>query len=408
MSTYKVAYTGAQVDTRLGYAGQDVNITASPTFEQLTCTKSGDQTTNFLSTGTATQAYVQVRAGDGATSSRYAGFYCNANESSPRSWYMGMYGDQNFVIRNHTTNNNYFIMNGSGGINLPAETTGRMLSIDGSNNVVSTYAVDQSISTTATPQFARIGIGIVASGTDHVAIGDGTTTCKIALSAGMYIGTRSTHNFIIQTDNTTAVTVDTSQNMTVVGQIKSGDGTNFATLDDDGLRLGGTYTCWEDLKVPLQQGKQGSSSKPDYNYTELTYDFPQNDSSEALYFNIQMPHGWLEGSDINPHVHWIQTQNLNVTWKIDYRWYNPNSAVPASWTTVTIDQLAFTYSSGSLHQISKPSSMISGTGKTLSSILQVKLYRDDNVYTGDALALEFDIHYEVDAVGSGQEFLKDN
>jgi len=36
---------------------------------------------------------------------------------------------------------------------------------------------------------------------------------------------------------------------------------------------------------------------------------------------------------------------------------------------------------------------ISGIGKTKSSILIMKVYRDDNVYTGDLKVDEIDIHY---------------
>ena len=49
---------------------------------------------------------------------------------------------------------------------------------------------------------------------------------------------------------------------------------------------------------------------------------------------------------------------------------------------------------------------IGSAGKTISSILQCKLYRDDNVYTGDAGAVSFDIHIEIDSFGSDTEFAK--
>jgi hypothetical protein len=39
-------------------------------------------------------------------------------------------------------------------------------------------------------------------------------------------------------------------------------------------------------------------------------------------------------------------------------------------------------------------------------MLDIKLYRDDNVVTGDVLLKEFDIHYQIDGLGSVQEFVK--
>lgn len=164
--------------------------------------------------------------------------------------------------------------------------------------------------------------------------------------------------------------------------------------------------AWNDLSFPLTQGRQGASSKPEYDYTNLGYLFPQNDTADILYLTFQMPHWWKTGTEIRPHVHWHQSVDLNVTWKIDYRWTNVGDAVSGTWTTLVMDQLAIDYSLGTIHQISKSASGIDATGKGISSELQIKLYRDDNVYTGNALATMFDIHVLCDALGSEQEYVK--
>jgi len=53
---------------------------------------------------------------------------------------------------------------------------------------------------------------------------------------------------------------------------------------------------------------------------------------------------------------------------------------------------------------------VDGADKTLSSIFTAKLTRvagdASDTYTGDALLKEFDIHYQIDAMGSRQEFIK--
>jgi len=92
--------------------------------------------------------------------------------------------------------------------------------------------------------------------------------------------------------------------------------------------------------------------------------------------------------------------------KLDYKWFNIGAAVPESFTTYAMDAYAVTYSSGSIHQISHGGDGIAGTGKGISSLLLCKLYRDDNVYTGDALAFQFDVHFEIDAAGSREEYIK--
>jgi len=52
-----------------------------------------------------------------------------------------------------------------------------------------------------------------------------------------------------------------------------------------------------------------------------------------------------------------------------------------------------TWSSGTISNVIMNATAISGIGKTKSSILIMKVYRDDNVYTGDLKVDEIDIHY---------------
>lgn len=49
------------------------------------------------------------------------------------------------------------------------------------------------------------------------------------------------------------------------------------------------------------------------------------------------------------------------------------------------------------------------TGKTLSSVLKCRLYRDNTIANNlaDKVAMLYvDFHYEVDAIGSAQEYIK--
>lgn len=170
--------------------------------------------------------------------------------------------------------------------------------------------------------------------------------------------------------------------------------------------FGGGSTHFDDLVVPLTTTRRGSNTKPDFDETNVGYLFPQNDTDEILYFIVQLPHSYKVGSDIYPHVHWRQAAAQNVTFKMDYKWFNIGDAVPAGFTTITLATPVVTYSSGSIHQISKSTAAISGTGKGISSILLCKLYRDDNVYTGDALTFQMDFHVEKDTLGSADEFVK--
>lgn len=161
----------------------------------------------------------------------------------------------------------------------------------------------------------------------------------------------------------------------------------------------------DDLFFPLTQTRVGANAKPDFDYTNLGLLFPQNDATEIAYLIVQIPHAWKEGTDIEPHIHWRQTGATLPTWKLEYVWFNNGAAVPTEWTTLTADTGVFTYASGSLAQISS-FGMINGAGKTISSMLLLKLYRQDDAVTGDVLAYQFDIHFERDSLGSPQRYSK--
>jgi hypothetical protein len=167
----------------------------------------------------------------------------------------------------------------------------------------------------------------------------------------------------------------------------------------------GAATYWDDLLMPLQQGKQGQTDQPAWDATNLGYLFPQNNATHILYLMCQIPHRWKEGTAIYPHVHWKQAANQTPVFKIDYKWTSLGGAVPGAWTTYTMSTKAATYTSGTIHQLSYGAA-IAGTGHTISSVMEIKLYRDDNAYTGNVLATSFDIHFESDLLGSRTEYTK--
>ncbi len=156
---------------------------------------------------------------------------------------------------------------------------------------------------------------------------------------------------------------------------------------------------WEDLRFPAQALKLGATSKPDYDFTNNGLLFPQNDTSEIAYIIAQIPHAFMYGSSLKPHVHFIQTSSSLPTFKLAYRWYDLGQTVPA-FTTITSTTAAFTYVSGSIHQLLMFPDITDATINGISSILDLQLWRDDNVVTGDVLVKEFDIHYRLDTLGS--------
>lgn len=166
----------------------------------------------------------------------------------------------------------------------------------------------------------------------------------------------------------------------------------------------GWYPRWDDLRFPFTQTKLGANLKPDFDYTNVGLLFPPTagEANEVIFMIGQMPHGYRPGSGIRPHVHFQQASSAVTTWALEYKWFNPGAAVPASFTTITASSGIFPYVSGNLHQISGFTE-IDGTGMSLSSILLMKLYRTDS-NPGDVLSFELDIHYQTIAPGSLNEF----
>jgi hypothetical protein len=163
---------------------------------------------------------------------------------------------------------------------------------------------------------------------------------------------------------------------------------------------------WTDIITPLTASRIGANNKPDFDATNIGFLFPYSDVAEILYLIVQFPHGYSEGTNIRPHLHWQQSNASAPKFKLDYKWFNNGEAVPSSFTTIETNREAFSYTSGNLTQISSFPEL-DGTGKKLSSMFLAKLYRTADVgVNADVLAFQFDIHYQIDIPGSQQEFIK--
>ncbi len=165
---------------------------------------------------------------------------------------------------------------------------------------------------------------------------------------------------------------------------------------------------WTDLRFPAGRDKQGQTQKPDYDFTNMGLLFPQNDDGEIVFITGQMPHESLLEGSLSPHIHFIQEVAQQPVFKIDYRiWGGGDNDALKSFTTITSNGFAYTWVSGDLAQIAKfPAISTVGIFTSVSGMFDMKIYRDDNVVSGDVLVKEFDVHYQIDDRGSRQEFIK--
>jgi len=191
--------------------------------------------------------------------------------------------------------------------------------------------------------------------------------------------------------------------------------TNTATPIDLSVDCGTEKTIklsqvvWDDLRAPATSiNPAGLPAPPTFNTTKIGWGFSAS-ATNVVAVILQLPHTYKEGTNITPHVHWFpqNTNTGNVLWRLSYKWTNINSVDSGSFTA--IDVLSAGAGVVDTHQIAVFPT-ISGTGKTISSIFTCTLSRiggdGTDTHTGVALLREFDIHFQIDTIGSRQAVIK--
>ena len=205
-----------------------------------------------------------------------------------------------------------------------------------------------------------------------------------------------------------------SNGVSTFGDGGSGD---YTTFEADGTILfTGNATVWDDLRFPVSSVKRLGFSDPGWRQFKdsgggsvgvYSLAFDKN-IEEEVYFTVQLPHSYKEGSNITPHVHWSPADGDagNVVWALEYTWANMNGTFGNTTTIIVTDAADGTVGK---HQF-VDFSAIDGTGKTISSILMCRLYRFSSsgadTYDDDAFLLEIDFHFEMDTIGSRQILIK--
>jgi hypothetical protein len=198
-----------------------------------------------------------------------------------------------------------------------------------------------------------------------------------------------------------------------------GGDTNAVKIGKGGeITLIGSATRWEDLRVEITVRSTGQKAPTLAGWLNGLYLYEFDDAAVAsekeVFFAIQMPHGWKEGSTIFPHVHWTNktagSAGQVARWGLEYNIAKP-SAVFGSTTTIygeTIGSGVIT--SANSHLITPIGAGIDMTGMSLSTMIVGRLFRNsshaNDTYGGIAGGLSFDIHYEVDSFGSSLEYTK--
>lgn len=196
---------------------------------------------------------------------------------------------------------------------------------------------------------------------------------------------------------------------------------NILTIDSNGIRL--VDTVWDDLRVPVTSTKLGGTKDPNFakiidngsgSQGLFAYLFDAT-TEEEVYFACQLPHGWKYETSIHPHVHWSPVANgsagQKVCWGLEYSIQSINGLFGNS-TIIYGDSISGNADPliADTHYLT-PLPEISTTGiDSVSAMILCRLFRDatgsggTDSYAADVALLEFDFHYELDRIGSSNEY----
>lgn len=172
-----------------------------------------------------------------------------------------------------------------------------------------------------------------------------------------------------------------------------------------------TQLRWDDARIPIGALVLSGGNQPTVGVfigAVSTYLFAPGVLNEA-FLTVQLSHRYSEGTDVIPHVHWAPVDGNagNVRWGLEYQWKNVGAQFVAPTTTITVED-ATNLVAGE-QQVAGLGS-VAGAGQLISSMFCARLFRDGgnvlDTYLSNVALFEFDIHFQIDARGSRQEFIK--
>ena len=205
--------------------------------------------------------------------------------------------------------------------------------------------------------------------------------------------------------------------LTIANPNQLGGAASYAEFEGDGtLVFYGSSTTYEDLQVPALTTARNINppNLVPFRGNVLVYEFSDENAGneEQVYFSVQIPHSWDEGTTIYPHVHFAcgTTSVDSVRWGLEYSWASVEENFPVSTNTIYASkQIGTAYD----HKVVGFGGITPTTSQDkISSILICRLFRNssnaiEDSYNGDDVyLLQFDIHYQVNTLGSRLQWIK--
>ncbi len=171
---------------------------------------------------------------------------------------------------------------------------------------------------------------------------------------------------------------------------------------------------WEDLRFPAQSiNPAGLTAAAGVDNTET--DFPGTlmfdaTTSEMCAGIAQMPHAWIAGTAIRPHIHWAKSTSAagGVVWHFFYRLIN-RQAAPEAWSSAVVGADVLANNDTANAEVITTFGDINMDGRPPSTMVAWRLYRIPadaaDTCAADARLFEVDFHYRVGSYGTGLEFI---
>jgi len=204
-----------------------------------------------------------------------------------------------------------------------------------------------------------------------------------------------------------------------VGDVGSGDYTEFEA--DGTIKFHGDATVFRDeMHTLIHQSKNNAAARMVDNVAEGSLTYKDNATvADYAVMSIQLNHDRKNGAAVYPHLHWWQTSINMPNWLLQHRWQRNGQAKVTDWTYLAWVENAYDWgtAAGTLNQITRFGSITPPSDDNVSDILQIRLMRDvANASTEfaataetdpiDQDAVSFDVHIEIDGIGSREEYVK--
>lgn len=198
---------------------------------------------------------------------------------------------------------------------------------------------------------------------------------------------------------------------------KFGDQSNYSQFENDGtLVFKGNATVFDDcepLGITVNTTGPNAPAFTAYSGGNLkAYEFVGVTTLKDFNCGFQMPHSYKVGSDVSPHLHLYIPDNVVggvIKFSYEYTWTNisQTGAVSVSTGSGTLTRIS---NAGIAHNEILSLGILNGTGKTISSMLMMRLFRDPtdaaDTFEASVWLKSIDLHFEKDTVGSRQILTK--